>query len=195
MNKKILLMVILCLCAVFCSSCSDKRPKYKNLAFEFFLHYNPTWEVKEHIESAIVAFLAPKQNDQDFFQETMTITIQDLEKPVPLSAYTNAVTDQIKAIGTVKDVASNIIDSEPMTIGGKPGHKLVYTLTQYGAPPELIERGLAPRVDTEGQTVKMMLAWTIRENRVYLFTYVAQKDGYDLFLKDVDSMIESFRFL
>jgi hypothetical protein len=196
MNKKIVTLIIAVLVfAAACSGCADKRPKYKNSALEFFLHYNPAWEVKERIGSSVVAFLAPRAEDLDYFQETMTITIDDLLNPLPLDEYTKAVTEQIKALGTMKDVTLNMIDSQPIKVSGKPAHKLVYSLTQYGNPPELVEKGLAPRIDAEGETIQMMLVWTIRENRVYLFTYVAQKNSYETFVKDVDAMIESFRFL
>jgi hypothetical protein len=194
MNKRILFIIFL-LVVVVCSGCTDKRPKYKNNVFQFFLRYDPTWEVKDKIGSAVVAFLAPRADDLDYFQETMTITVQDLLKPISLEEYTKAVTEQIKAMGTLKDVTLNMIESKPFKISGKSGHKLVYSLTQYGNPPEFVEAGLAPRVDGEGETVQMMLAWVIREERVYLFTYVAQKNTYDAFFKDIDAMLQSFRFL
>ncbi len=196
MSKKIRsIYIFLLILGITCLGCADKRPKYKNLEFEFFLHYNPTWEMKERVDSAVVAFLAPQADKLDFFQETMTITIDDLLKPVTLAQYTEAVQAQVKAMGTMKDVTLNVIETKPLKISGKAGHQIVYNLTQYGNPQELVDQGLAPRIDAQGETIQIRLAWTIRENRVYLFTYVAQRDSYATFITDVDAMIQSFRFL
>ncbi len=194
--KRYIFLLIVVFIVVAMSSCSgDKRPRYKNLAFEFLLKYNPSWEVKEKIGSAIVAFLAPKQNDLDFFQETVTITVQELLESISLSNYTNAVVEQTKAMKTMKDVDVRIIESSPLTLSGIPAHKLVYTLTQYGNPPQAVEAGILPSVDTEGMTVKIMLTWAIRRNKVYLITFVSQEEGYDTYLKDVEGMLQSFRFM
>ncbi|MCX5681059.1 MAG: hypothetical protein NT079_02050 [Candidatus Omnitrophica bacterium] len=195
MNRKLSFLIIFLLAVMATSGCVDKRPKYKNLAFEFMIYYTPGWEVKERIDSAIVAFLHPSTGKLNFFRETLTITLDDLEQPVTLNEYTSAVIEQVKAIGEIKDVRVNIIESSEMKISGKPGHKLVYSITQYGNPPKLVEKGLVPKVDAEGTTVQMMLAWTIREQRVYILTYVAQKQKYKDSLKDVEAMIQSFRFL
>ncbi|HQL42175.1 MAG TPA: hypothetical protein PLO93_07780, partial [Candidatus Omnitrophota bacterium] len=115
--KRYIFLLILIFIVVALSSCSgDKRPRYKNLAFEFLLKYNPSWEVKERISSAIVAFLAPKQNDLDFFQETVTITVQELLEPISLSKYTSAVVEQTKAMKMIKDVDVGVIESSPLTL-------------------------------------------------------------------------------
>jgi len=181
-------------CSLSCSK--NKNPRYKNRAFEFFIHYEPTWEMKERVGSALVVFLVPKGDKLDLFRENMTITVQDLAQPISLAEYTRSVEEMIKAIGQqTPDTTSSILESVPVQISGKPGHKIIYTMTQYGNPPEFIEKGIAPRVDSVGETVQMMLAWVIREDRVYLFTYVAQKNSFDAYIKDVDAMLRSFRFI
>ena len=195
MKRRIFILFILLATFTVTSGCTDKRPKYKNLAFEFMIYYTPGWEVQEKVGSAIVAFLRPRASKLDFFQEVLTITVDDLTQPVNLSQYSNAVIEQVRAIGKTKDVQVGIIESAPIKISGKPGQKLVYTMTQYGNPPELIAKGLAPKIDAQGTTVKMMLAWTMKEQKAYLFTYVALKDEYETHLKDVEAMIQSFRFL
>jgi len=196
MNKKIFIIVALLLSIACSMSCSDKKPKYKNRVFEFFLNYNPTWEVKEHVGSAIVVFFSPRVDESDYFQEILTISVQDMTKPISLSEYTRSMVEMITAVGQqTNTTTSSILESVPIKISGKPAHKLVYTLTQYGNPPEFVEAGVSPRIDAEGGTIQMMLVWTMKESRVYLFTYVAQKDSYDIFVKDIDAMIQSFRFL
>ncbi len=94
----------------------------------------------------------------------------------------------------MKDVSLNVVESTSIKISGKPGHKLVYAMTQYGNPPQLVEKGLAPKIDAQGTSIQMMLAWTMKDQRVYLFTYVAQKEKYETHANDVDAMIQSFRF-
>lgn len=195
MKRKIFILLLLASLSVVISGCTDKRPKYKNLGFEFSMHYIPGWEVKEKMGSAIVAFVRPIQGKFDLLQETLTVTVDDLTQSVLLSEYTQAAIDQVKALGTLKDVRVNILESVPMKISGKPGHKLVYTMTQYGNPPELVAEGLASAVDAEGTTIKMMLIWTIREQKAYILTYVSLAEKYDTYIKDVNAMIDSFRFL
>lgn len=195
MRRYVLFILALLVVCVAAGCSNDKRPKYKNLAFEFFLKYNPTWEVKERVGSAVVAFLAPRIDDLDFFQETLTITVQEMVEPISLADYTKAVVEQTKAMKMIKDVDVNIIASTPWTLSGIPAHKLIYTLTQYGNPPEAIKAGVLPSVDAEGLTIKIMLVWTIRDSKMYLITFVSQKDGYQTHLQDVEGMLQSFRFM
>lgn len=195
MKRKIFILLLLVSISVATFGCTDKRPKYKNLGFEFSMHYIPGWEVKEKMGSAIVAFVRPIQGKFDLLQETLTVTVDDLTQPVSLSEYTQVAIDQVKALGTLKDVRVNILESTSMKISGKPAHKLVYTMTQYGNPPELVAEGLAPAVDAEGTTIKMMLIWTIREQTAYILTYVSLAEKYETYIKDVNAMVDSFRFI
>lgn len=195
MKGKIFVLFLLLFALFMTPGCADNRPKYKNLAFEFLIHYPPAWEVKEGVGSAVVAFLRPRLSKEDFFQETLTVTVDDLTQPTTLAEYTQAITAQIKAIGTVKDVVLDIGESSETRIGGNPAHQLVYTLTQYGLPPELVKENILSPLDDKGTTLKMMLVWTIKGDRAYLFTFVALRDNYETYVKDVDAMIQSFRFL
>lgn len=195
MKIKIIIIFLFAASLLATLGCADKKPRYKNNAFEFIISYPTGWEAKEKIGSAIVAFIKPRAELSDFFQETVAITVDDLTGPVTLSQYTEAAIEQIKAIGRSKDVALDILESSAVKIGGRPGHRLVYVLTQYGIPPELAQQEGMSSLQDPGTSVQMMLVWTIRDERAYLLTYVALKEKYNAGVKDVEEMIRSFKFI
>lgn len=195
--KRYIYLVLLIIVFLSVSSCGrDKRLQYKNRVFQFLLRYNPEWEAREKVDpSTPVVFVAPISGDADSFQENLTIIVQELIEKVSLEKYSATMIAHIKSISGMEDVDLNIIQSKEIKIAGIVGHQVVYTVTQYGNPPEFVENDLAPKIDTEGETLQIMAAWVMKEERVYLFTYIAEKENYKTYLKDVEGMLQSFRFM
>ncbi|MDD3375116.1 MAG: hypothetical protein PHY73_05275 [Candidatus Omnitrophica bacterium] len=189
--RKIFFSCLLLALAVGCSS--DKRPVYRNLPFEFAIHYNADWEKKESYGAAVVAFLSPSEDKFDSFQENLTISIEDLDNRVSLEDYSKSVVDQLKLMGDLPDVYLDILESKKIMHRWVPGYKIVYTLTQYGYPEELVERDLAPSIDPEGFTVQIMMTFFIKNQRAYILTFVAPKEQYDQYYPDAESMIKTFK--
>ena len=189
--RKILFLIFVAVLTFGCSS--DTRPLYRNLPFEFAIHYNENWEKKEYYGTAVVAFLSPTEGEFDSFQENLTISVEDQPDKISLSDYSKAVFAQVNLMGDLPDVYLNILESKRIMHGWIPAQKLVYTLTQYGYPKEFAEKDLFPAIDTEGFTVQIMLMWFIKNQRAYIFTFVASKEKYDQYFPDAESMIKTFK--
>ncbi len=188
--KKILYFGVVLL-VVGCSS--DNRPLYRNLPFEFAMHYNEGWEKKENYGTAIVVFLSPVEGKLDAFRENLTVSVDDVTSDISLNDYSDAVVKQIQMIDGLPDVYANIIESKNIVHRWKPGYQIVYTLTKYGFPEEYVERGLLPAVDKEGQTVQMMMKIFLRNQKAYIITFVAPQEKYDQYIEDAESMIKTLK--
>ena len=118
-----------------------------------------------------VAFVAPRENVSDIFQENVNIIVEDLsDQPMTLDEYTELSVQQLEQ--SVTDL--NILDSSPFTLTDIPGHKVVYTGKQ-------------------GQyDLKWMQVWTVKNDKAYVISYTAETDTYSAFLGTAQEMIDSF---
>ena len=189
--RKILFLSLFVALIFGCSS--DARPFYRNLPFEFAIHYNEDWEKKEYYGTSVIAFLSPPEGELDSFQENLTISVEDQKGDISLSDYSNAVIEQVKSMGDLPDVYLNLLESKRILHRFIPGQKIVYTLSKYGYPKEFVERDLLPAIDPEGFTVQIMMMWFIKNQRAYILTFIAPKDKYDQYFPDAESVIKTFK--
>ncbi|MDP8266826.1 MAG: hypothetical protein P9M07_07795 [Candidatus Aceula meridiana] len=190
--------------------CGDKKEIYTNRAFDIKFQYPPDWDKKEYYGETIATFLFPKQSKTDLFTKNVNFTVQDIGYLTNLDTYTEAVADTIKKMGELPEVHQRMIRDGYRNIGGRQGYEVVYTLTRYGIPEEIVkelseskelaEAGIAKelidnRVDTEGQTFQILQAWTIYDGRAYIFTYLAPGDKFDTSFESVEALIKSIRFI
>jgi len=50
-------------------------------------------------------------------------------------------------------------------------------------------------VDTDGQVLKAMSLWTVKNQKAYVVSYTAKESTYNDFKKDAEDIIASFEFL
>ena len=94
--------------------------------------------------------------------------MKNLEQSFTLQEYSN------RLVGEIKQTNSLIGQPENITLGNKKGVKVVYQ-------------------GNDGK--KIMKAWTLRDRKAYIFTYTAEKEKYDLFLNEVEKMLDSFKII
>ncbi len=147
---------------------------YENSDFDIAIDYPSDWDVSEQVPGAIVAFLSPIESDSDIFRENLNIILQDLsDNPMTLDEYTALSLKQAEQLLT----DFKLIESNAAALAGNPAHKIIYTATQ-------------------GQyNLKVMQSYTIKNDVVYLLTYTAEVDGYQISLETAQQIIDSFRIV
>jgi len=187
---------ILLSCIMFVFGCGDQLAIYTNRAFDLKFRYPPDWEKKDYYGETLVTFLTPKSGKADIFLENINIAVQDVGYVTTLDAYTEGVADTVKRIGQVGDIHQRMIRDGYRMIGGRRGYEVVYTLTKYGTPQELLDAGIAEdKIDTIGQTFQLFQVWTIYDGRAYIFTYLAAENEYDKYFESVEALIKSVQFI
>ncbi|TAG12101.1 MAG: DUF1795 domain-containing protein [Oscillatoriales cyanobacterium] len=146
---------------------------YQSSTHQFKIKYPEKWEKQElqnPVINDVVVFIAPKKNTADAYQEQITVSIEDLPKPMSLDEYNQSSLKQIKTNFT--DV--KILEENPKTIANHRGYTVVFD-------------------DKDGQTnTKKMQTWTLMNNKAYVITYTAEKSEYSDYLKTAENMMNSF---
>lgn len=147
--------------------------EYSSAKEKFTMRYPADWTLREDVEGAAVIFFTPLENEFDIFKENVNIIVQEVpEKLLDLEKYTDMAIRQMKAV-----FKENLIplDSSKTYLAGLPAYKFVY----LGKGPEA--------------ELKIMHIWAIKKNKAYQFTYTAISSKFDLYIDDVEKMINSFK--
>lgn len=98
--------------------------QYVNEKEGWSLYYPKTWQMQDTpMPGRIAAFVAPKNNPLDFFNDNIAITYTDLsKKPISLQEYVDTAKRQMAA--TFQDVL--FVESRKLNISRHPGAKLVF---------------------------------------------------------------------
>ena len=157
---------------------TNNMETYKNSDYGFEIKYPSDWQKNEQVEGVVVAFLSPKKNASDTFQENLNILVQDLSifpfnQSMTLSEFTNLSVELIKQ--SIPD--SKILESITVNLSGSQAYKVVFTGGQ-------------------GQyNLKWMQIGIIKDNKAYIISYTAMADKYDGFLETIQKMIDSFTII
>ncbi len=150
----------------------DKFLTYQSSTHQFKIKYPEKWEKQESQNTLItdvVVFLAPKKNSSDSFQEQITVSIEDLPKPMSLDEYNQSSINSIKTnFNNVK-----ILEENSKTFANNRGHTVIFD-AQDGT-----------------KATKIMQAWTLMNNKAYVLTYTAEKSEYSEHINTAESMINS----
>lgn len=145
-----------------------------NLKYGFSIKYPSTWEKKEKLKDIIVVFLAPLENESDKFRENLSLMISNLfTQTIDLYDYVNFSIDQLRE--AILDF--RLFEKTQTKIAKIPAYKIVYS----GKRKQL--------------NIKIMQYYAIKKNKVYLITYTAKKDKFELYFKIIKKIIKSFSFL
>jgi serine/threonine-protein kinase len=160
---------------IFNSQQSEQFITYENKDYHLVLKYPETWvkqDIEDPITGEIVAFASPTEGVSDLFQEKIIITIEDLAKNTrTLEDYQEEIIDKL---GRSPDLT--IEKERRVKLANKPAYKIVYS-----------------RQD-EQIDLQQMEVFTIRNDRVYVLTYIAERAKYSKFLKTAERIINSFEF-
>ncbi len=143
---------------------------YENTKYDLRVKYPKDWIKKENNMGFLVTFLSTKENESDTSAENVIINVQDLTgQSVTLEDITNAtLLFSKKYFNDFK-----LIESETTTISGGSANKITCRMKQ----------GV--------YNLKLMQIHTIKNDRVYTFTYTATEDTYSKYLDIVQDMVDS----
>ncbi|MCC0177880.1 serine/threonine protein kinase [Waterburya agarophytonicola K14] len=154
----------------------DKFPfLYSNSEYGIEMKYPSSWKLKEANQpGSVIAQFIPERSQSYLIPPEVEIRV-DQQNANSLDEYTTNAVYQITRLPQAK-----IIDSRPIKLSEKDGHKVIYTKVN---PENKIE-------------TKHLQIWTLNSDRVYLVSYEAELGQYDNFEAIVeDEMLESLKIM
>jgi hypothetical protein len=180
---------------------------YSNDLYGIKIDYIPDWEQTEEggLNGTIIAFLAPRENGSSIRPATISIAIENISSSIPiegsqirtsnvslqnaskfvlfipwnlsLDEYTNLKINFLKS-------RYNNIQLGETTLAGYKAHNVSYAIRQ----PENVSYAIRqPETD-----YKVMQVWTLKDEKAYIFTYVAEESKYQNYLPVAQRMIQNF---
>ncbi|MDJ0737555.1 MAG: protein kinase [Nostocaceae cyanobacterium] len=147
--------------------------EYKSKAHGIKIKYAQNWERRDKdnaITEEIVAFISPKESNKDKLQERLVIRIENLASPVTLEEYSKTF---VKEISTSYPQAK--IGKPNLTIlANKRGYKIISTLV------------------AGNNRLQNMYVFTVKGDKAYVITYMAENNSYNKFIDAANKMIKSF---
>lgn len=160
---------------------ASKKPQsqlkdYKNKNEGLSLQYPADWSIKENPSAGvIVAFGSPKESSSDTFVDNVNVLISDLSsKPeMTLDEVSNLWQKQ-----TEEDLAAGafkLSEIKPATLAGQDAKQLVFTYS------------------LQGKDIKGMVVIALKDKKVYIVTYTAEKGSFDKFEDAANTIISSLQ--
>ncbi|KAB8332756.1 serine/threonine protein kinase [Scytonema tolypothrichoides VB-61278] len=145
--------------------------QYENSNFGIKIKYPESWQkqdINNPVTKEVVAFVSPKQSDVDKFQEKVTISVEEF----------SGTLDEFRK-SSVQEINKNILNAKIVStsqtfFANKLGSELVFT------------------GKTGENSLQNLQVFTLKGDKAYVITYIAEKDNYDEFLKTVEKMMKSF---
>jgi serine/threonine-protein kinase len=149
---------------------------YENLSYGFKMGYPQDWTMKEaepNNMNMVVGFLGPGE-DMAKPMNYVVVQVQSLpaKQNISLDQYGQTVVNNLKK--TYNDF--NLLSTNNINISNSPAKELVYTFSSNKSP------------------YKLMLAYTMQNNKAYVITYCASPSKYAEFEGGAKTMISSFKF-
>ena len=150
---------------------------FEDKQFGIEIKYPQDWKAEKQEYSPLtggtIAKIFPNTSSLNL-EVGLFIRIEDIQKSQTLSEYNQAAIEQIKK--SVKNV--QILEQQSKKIDNREGYQIVYTGEDQ----------------INNFRFKAMEVWTISNSKVYILTYRAEEQVYDVFLQYVEqTMIKSFR--
>lgn len=142
---------------------SDKMIIYDNPTFGIRIQYPSDWGRLD------LSFLQHSA-DIDFYPLNDTSLAKNLKVQVKNLPFHNMTLEEYTN-SQINLLEENLLESSAATLAGIPGYKIVFT-------------------NIEG--LKTMQVWTIKDDKAYIITYVAQEEDYEKELQIAQMMIDSF---
>lgn len=154
----------------------DPYKWYENQSMSFKVKYREDWQVAEsEVMGLPVVLLVTPSSEEGDYREMVTFAVEDLSaNPMTLEEYSDYSLTQME---------QSFLDYKQLSLtntvlGGSSAKKVVYT-------------GTSP----EGGTAKVMQIWTIIDEKAFILAFNARENTYDVFMKDVEDIINSIEFL
>jgi hypothetical protein len=155
---------------------------YENPKFGLTVSYPPNWSVDElrndpaapSNNSIVAIFKTPSQGQNDKYLENVIINVQGPRSDI--ASLENYTANSEAAFKNMSDTIK-ITKSGKFTLGGLPGHELLYTST--GIPGLNLE--------------KRQVFTVVNNDTAYVVTFGAEAAEYDKNSQDVEKMINSIK--
>ena len=149
---------------------------YQNSTDGIKIQYPSNWKKVEHgdnagIPSHTIEFLSP-MTANDTFQENVFVKVD----PFPQSLR-QLVVGEVDGFKT-HTVNFMLLNSVPSTLDGNPAQILVFKYSNF-----------LPQFNT----LKAMIVLTVKDQKAYAISYVAESSKYSEYLPTIQEMINSFR--
>lgn len=153
---------------------------HENSAFHFSIQYPGTWKKMERNtqvtqNSNMTIFIATSPESDAGF----TVSVQELPRlGIELEEYTRTSIESLEKSVRLFKLLEHDVSSA--AVSGYPAHKITYS-------------GSLDTKDRDQVSVKVMQAWCILGNKVYLLSYAASPEKFEYSLLIAQRMLDSFR--
>ena len=145
---------------------------YTDSTNKFTMSYPKEWS--QQASGNIVAFLSPKADAKDQFQENVNLMLQDISaQPMTLEQYTDLTKKQVTDAGG----AGAIVSQAPTVLAGHKAMQLIYNFSY------------------QGHALKVKQYYFIKGKTVFLFSYTAEPGQFAKYEQTATAIINSFTFL
>ncbi len=148
---------------------------YSNETYNFTLNYPENWQVRElddPITGEVVVFSSPAESSFDPFSEKIYISVEYLAPDInSLDQYTQTIVNRIKQENGNE---IKVYKEKRTKLGRYPARMIIYSRQEN----KLLLRQLE--------------AFTIKNNRVYVITYTAERVKFSKFLSTAQKMLKSW---
>jgi hypothetical protein len=167
--KKVILLCLPVLLAIFAISCSDsfdhETGLYVNRGEGFSINFPAGWTKTKTQRGALLTVTDSNETAQ------MSIVVQELPDDISFQKYYTTVTSQGRSLG------ARVRDSGEMTIGGADALWSIIDIT------------------VGGQVFSSLNYYAMNGNRVYSIICTAASEDFPEFEDEYDKAVESFRFV
>jgi hypothetical protein len=138
------------------------------------INYPADWTKAENVApGAIVAFMAPKEDELAVFNPNVNVTFVDLKN----KKYSNAEITQMTLlqVSALMEGYVEMVESGPFYLAGRPGYKIIFKGKNVATPLQYLN------------------AWVFVGERVYVVTYASTALEFKRHLPLVKKMLASFK--
>lgn len=153
----------------------DSYIAYTNSNYQFSLKYPQDWlrrDLDDPITGEVVVLTSPLENNTDPFAEKVSIAVEFLpQKSTNLEEYSQTVIERVR-----QNKANNleVYQERKTRINQAPARMIVYSRQE------------------EGLLIRQMEVFTIKNDRVYIAIYTAERVKYSKFLETAEKIIDSW---
>ncbi|PIN81255.1 hypothetical protein COV11_02325 [Candidatus Woesearchaeota archaeon CG10_big_fil_rev_8_21_14_0_10_30_7] len=168
--KKTIILAILFILLVSCAQ-NENLDNYQTYdGADFSISYPSNWEFSI-MEGGVFAFSSPQENTDDAFIENLNVFAFELSQGATLNDAINEGLVQLQQFLP----EFNLISNKETTYLGMPAKELNY------------------EAKAGESTLKFYQLATVKNNKLFTLTYVAEAQKYNNYLKQFEKMINSFK--
>ena len=169
-----LLSIILLLGLAGCQKATVENYKlFRSTPLGFSIEYPSFWQKNFNVKAGTAVFVTPTEGYSDQHNESLSV-----QRFAPDMAYTDYVR------GYVSDLESSVanyklVSEKEITLSGQKAYQIVYESSSADG----------------SNALRFMQIFTEHKDKIYVLTYIGEFESYTYFLKDIEKMIETFKFL